>query len=190
MTTSHKFVSISQLTNDGSRPMQSAIIAALFPLQPACLRGLVEDWSPVVKEQTAAVVTALMGWNPEPHRVLLVGPVGSGKIFLMHSAGRMAEAFCLRIQLTVDMPASELGRMFAQAEQHERVLIVLEHWGRGQSTPPCAHLDERLARHLDRLVGRKNTVIVVSTHDVGSLSDELRSRFGDFTIEISSVAHS
>ena len=188
MTASHKFVTISQLTSDGSRPLDSQISAALFPPRPAYLSALVEDWSPEVKRQMSGVVTSLMGWNPEPKRVLLLGPIGSGKVHLMHSAGRMAEAFCFRIQITADMLAYELERMFVQVEQHERVLIILEHWGYSHHPSACSHFSEQLAQHLDRLAGRANTVVVVATHDAATLPEELRSRFGDFKIDVTPVA--
>ncbi len=184
MRASSDFVTISQLTSDGSRPVESQIIGALFPPLPAYLNGLVQDRHPEAKEQVASVVSALLGWAAKPERVLLVGPIGSGKIAMMHGAAKFAEAYCIRIQVTADMFASDLDRMFAQADQHERVLIIIDHSGSYHSQCRYSHIDSRVAQHLDRLSGRRNTVVVISTNDAANLNKDLQDRFGDFKIDM------
>jgi len=175
---------ISQLSGDGSRPSQSQIIAALFPPMPEYYQGLIHDWPVEVKQQIAGLVAPLMGWNLEPKRVLLVGPVGSGMIASMHGVSKLAEARCLRIQITPDMLACELVRMFAQVEEDERLLVIIEDCGFKRPQNNSSPADGLLGLFLDRLKGRNNLVVVVATHDVDSLSEVLASRFGEVTIDL------
>jgi len=184
-----KAVTISQLTGDGSRPSQSQIIAALFPPMPEYYRGLIHDWPVEVKQQIAGLVAPLMGWNPEPKRVLLVGPVGSGMIATMHGVSKLAEARCLRIQITPDMLACELVRMFNQVkeeeeEEEERLLVIIEDCGFKRPQNNGSPANSLLGRYLDRLKGRNNLVVVVATHDVDTLSEDLAGRFGEVTIDL------
>jgi kynureninase len=190
MQVSTKSVTISQLTGDGSRPSQSQIIAALFPPMPAYYSRLFEDWTSEFKQQVAGLVAPLMGWNPEPKRVLLVRRVGSGTTALLHSVCKLTEARCLRILLTADMFASDLDRLFAQVEQEERLLVIIEDCDDRPAQHGRSLSANRLGQHLDRLCGRNNTVVVVATTDVANLRKELADRFGDVKIDMTSPGRS
>jgi len=188
MQVSTQAVTISQLTAGGSRPSQSQIIAALFPPMPEYYRGLIDDWPVEFKQQVAGLVSPIMGWNPEPKRVLLVRPVGSGTTAMLQSVCKLTEARCLRIQLTADMFASDLDRLFAQVEDDERLLAIIDDCGSGHRLHGRSLSGSRLGQYLDHLYDRDNTVVVVATTDIANLREDLADRFGDVKIDLTRPA--